>query len=120
MITRRRGMGAPTYRVHRIRRRPNNGMGDYADEAAAGYVAPSSNPSMGQQWTDIFKSILPAGMTTLQAFVAQPGQTIKTPTTLITGSGTNLITGGAGGVSTGVWILGGIAVLGLVLMSSKR
>ena len=53
--------------------------------AAPPAPAPSSNPL-----TSLFASILPASFTTLQEAIAQPGQVVKTPTTLITGSGTNI------------------------------
>jgi hypothetical protein len=76
--------------------------------------ASSGGPSV----TSLIAGMIPAGFTTLQEAIAQPGQVVKTPSTLITGANTNLATiPGLSTVSGSGLMIGALVIGGLVLFS---
>ncbi len=81
----------------------------------------ASGPSYVDDVFGLIKTALPSGMLILQSIAAQPGQVIKTPTTLITGANTNVasIPGLSTVSNTGLWIAGGLALAGLALFMKK-
>lgn len=85
-------------------------------------AAPSSSGS--SDWAKLAASVLPASFTTLQEAIAQPGQVVKTPTTLITGSGANIANiPGLSTVSsnTGLLMVGAVVVIGgLLIFGGKK
>jgi hypothetical protein len=76
---------------------------------------PSSNQSF---WA----SIIPASFTTLQEAINQPGQVVKTPTTLIAGAGANVasVPGFSSTSNSGLLILGALAIGAVALFSFSK
>jgi hypothetical protein len=81
----------------------------------------ASGPSYVDDVFSLIKQALPSGMLILQEVAAQPGQVIKTPTTLVTGANTNVasIPGLSTVSNTGLWIGAAALVAGLFLFSKK-
>lgn len=87
-------------------------------------AAPAAAPSSGSSdWAKLAASVLPASFTVLQEAIAQPGQVVKTPTTLVTGSGANVasIPGLSTASNSGLLIIGAVVVVGgLLIFGSKK